>query len=216
MAEATMTKRERREAARAAKLEAQRRARRKRALRSWGVPLAVLAVIGLVAVVTTRSTDDPATRGRVEVSGAPRSGLLQSGDPFPTFSAPELEGGRVSWSPGSPSMIAIWAPWCPSCQAEMPVIDRLAKEFPQIEVVTVATAVGDRPGPSVTQFVEDREMTLPVAMDDEEGTLAGAMGIGGFPTLYLVDAEGAVLAAAEGLIEESALRSALEEMTRPA
>lgn len=215
MARTTSTKRERREAGKLARLEAQRRARRRRALRTWGIPLAVVAVIGLVALLTTRDGDDVTPAGAVEVSGAPRTALLEAGGTFPSFSAPGLDGGRISWSPGAPSLIAIWAPWCPSCQAEIPTIDQLAKEFPEVEMITVATAVDDRPGPSVAGFVEDREITLPVALDDEEGTLALAMGIQGFPSLYFVDAEGAVLASAEGQVGEEALRSALAEMLRP-
>ncbi|HUG88443.1 MAG TPA: TlpA disulfide reductase family protein [Actinomycetota bacterium] len=213
MAERT-TKRERREAAKLARLEEQRRGRRRRAIRTWGIPLAVVAVIGAVAFLTTRGGGDPAPVGEVEASGPPRSTPFEAGETFPAFSAPELGGGRASWSPGPPSLIAIWAPWCPSCRAEMPVIDRLAEEFPGIEMVTVATAADDRPGPSITEFVEDGGISLPVALDDDEGTLARAMGIRGFPTLYLVDAEGVVLAAAEGQVEEGALREALREMLR--
>ena len=64
--------------------------------------------------------------------------------------------------------------------------------------------------------MEDGGISLPVAVDDEDGTLARAMGIRGFPTLSFVDAEGAVLASAEGQVEEEALRDALREMLRPA
>lgn len=216
MAGRTMTKREKREAAKAARLEAQRRARRRKAIRTWGVPLAVLAAIGLVAFLTTMGGEDIRPAGDVEVSGPPRTGLLEAGETFPEFSAPRLDGGRVSWSPGEPSLISIWAPWCPHCQVELPIVDRLSDEFPGVEVVTVATAVDDRPGPSVSEFVEDRDLTLPVALDDEEGTLARAMGIQGFPTLYFVDADGAVVAASEGEVGEQALRSALEELGRTA
>lgn len=214
MAQSTMTKGERREAAKRARLEAQRRARRRRAIRTWGIPLALVAAISLVAVLTTRDGGRDVAPGRVEIAGAPRSEPVPMGDPFPAFSASELDGGEVAWSPGDPSLIAIWAPWCPICQVEIPMVDRLAREFPEVEMVTVATAVDDRPGPTVTGFVEDEGVTLPVALDDEEGTLARAMGIRGFPTIYLVDAEGAVLAAAEGEVGEDALRGALQEMVR--
>ncbi|HEX6209000.1 MAG TPA: TlpA disulfide reductase family protein [Actinomycetota bacterium] len=213
MAERTMTKKERREAARAARLEAQKRARRKRLIRSWGIPLAVIAAIALVAFITTMGDDGGPEVGEVEVSGPARQAALETGEPFPEFSATELEGGEVSWAPGGPSLIAIWAPWCPICQEEIPMIDGLAPDFPEVEMVTVATAVDDRPGPTVSGFAEDEGLSLPIALDDEAGTLARAMGIRGFPTVYLVDAEGAVVAAAEGQVGEEALREALDQLT---
>lgn len=211
---ATVTKRERRDAAKRQREEARRRARRRRAIRTWGAPLAVVAAIGLVAFLTTRGGEEVAPAAEVEVSGSPRTELVATGEAFPEFSAPGLEGGEASWAPGRPSLVAIWAPWCPVCQVEIPMVSRVAPDFPEIEFVTVATAVGDRPGPTVPEFVEDEGVALPVALDDEEGTLARAMGIRGFPTLYLIDADGSVLASAEGEVGEEALRDALEEMRR--
>lgn len=215
MAQRTMpTKRERREMARQAKLEARRRARRMAALRTWGIPLAVVAAIALVAVLTTLGGGGTSrTADEVTVDGPPRTAMLAEGERFPSFAAPGHAGGPVSWKAGAPSMISIWAPWCPVCREEMPIVDRMAEEFPGVEVVSVATAVNDRPGPTVGAFVADADLTIPVALDDDAGTLARAMGIQGFPTSYFVDGEGRVLAAAEGLVEEEALRGMLESMT---
>lgn len=214
MAQKTVsTKRERRREAKQARVEAERRARRRRALWTWGVPLAVVAVIGVIAVVATRDVGEGSSpTAAVEIAGPPRTSPIPEGQAFPAFSAAGLDGERVAWSPGEPSLISIWAPWCPVCQAEMPMIDRLAAEFPDIEAVSVATAQDDRPGPSVAEFVSDGELGLPVALDDEDGTLGRAMGIVGFPTTYLVDPRGTVLAVVQGAVEEAALRSALEDM----
>lgn len=213
MSQQTMTKRERREMAKEAKAEAQRRARRMRALRTWGIPLGIVIVIALVAfLVTLGGGGKSATADEVRIDGPARTGLIAEGESFPSFSAPAFGGGAVDWEPGAPTLISIWAPWCPVCGEELPIIDRLAKEYPGVEVVSVATAVNDRPGPTVEEFVSDRDMTIPVALDDDAGTLARAMGIQAFPTAYFVDAAGAVLAAAEGMIDEAGLRQMLAAM----
>jgi thiol-disulfide isomerase/thioredoxin len=215
MAQRTIsTKRERRQKAKRGRLEAERRARRRRALWTWAIPLGVVAVIGLVAVVTTRDGGEaPSTSAAVEIAGPLRTSPLQPGEAFPAFSASALGGGEVAWAPGRASLISIWAPWCPVCQAEMPMIDRVAREFPEVGAISMATAEDARPGPSIPEFVADRELKLPVALDDEAGTLARAMGIAGFPTTYLIDADGTVLAAVEGAVEEEALRQALRDVT---
>lgn len=214
MAQGTITtKRERRQAAKRDKLEAQRRARRKRALWTWGIPLGIVAVIAVAAILGTRGGRDvPATSAAVEIAGPARTTLIQGGQAVPSFSASGLDGSEVGWAPGAPSLVSIWAPWCPVCQVEVPMIDRVARDFPDLKVISVATAVDARPGPSVSEFVTEGRLTIPVALDDEAGTLARAMGIAGFPTTYLVEADGTVGAVFEGEMGEQKLRLAIRDL----
>ena len=56
--------------------------------------------------------------------------LALAGVPAPDFLAADLDGNRhrLSDHAGSVVLVNIWATWCPPCRAEMPELDRLAKE----------------------------------------------------------------------------------------
>lgn len=196
---------------RPSKAERRAAARRRARRRAVGIWLGAALVVGLLAAVALTGDGGPRTRpaapGEVEVAGGPRDAPLAAGEAFPTFSAPALGGGRVAWEPGRPTVVAVWAPWCPHCQVELPVLARVAADHPGVDLVSVATALDLHPGPDPADYMADHDLSFPVALDDEAGTLASALGVQGFPTCYFVDSDGVVVDATVGETEEAALRA---------
>lgn len=216
---ADRTKRERRLDRAEAKAEARRRKERRRRL-GWVLgALAVAGAIGIALVALLGGSGDPGVgpsdRATVVVAGPARSEPLARGDAVPNFSAPGLAGGTVSWDAfaGRPTVLAVWAPWCPHCQVELPVLDRVMRDHPRVGFVTLVTAIGDRPGPTPDGYMRDHGLTFPVAVDDEGGTIAEALGVPGFPMLYFVSSDGKVMFAASGEVDEGSLREAVSSLS---
>jgi thiol-disulfide isomerase/thioredoxin/uncharacterized membrane protein YphA (DoxX/SURF4 family) len=189
------------------------------------IPLGILTAAVAAAVLLRppgmTAKAEPSPPGTVTVfggvGGQPTAGqALATGAAVPAFTAPALAGGQVRWRDvsGFPTVLAVWASWCPHCQRELPLLTKIAPDYPRVRVVTVVTAVGLRPGPSPQQFVEQASLRFPVAVDDADATLARALGVQGLPTLYLVGPDGRIAGAAQGEVGEDALRAAFQALAR--
>jgi len=230
----TMTKRERKRV-RAEQLRvAQRRREQRRTLAFTIGAVAVIAVA--VAVILSLSgggssagggSISPSTAREVSISGAPRTSMLSVGATVPDFSAPGFHmeatsggGYTIARTPfdwgtfkGHPTVLSIWAPWCPHCQNELPVLSEVVANTPNVRLATVVTSVGAQPGPTPNGYLADHGLTFPVAIDDANGTLARALGVQAFPTLYLVDSSGKVVFANEGEVPASQLQAELAKLS---
>ncbi|GEM_PF-1146913 len=195
--------------------KARARDQRKKALRVV-IPVAVVAVIAIVAVLISllggSGTKTTLPGGGVTVAGRARTTLIPPGGLVPSYSAPALAGGTVTWATyrGSPAVIAIWAPWCPHCQKELPILDRVAREFPNLQLTSLATDVDAQPGPTVGEYMSGHHLAFPVALDAKDGRIGQAFGLSGFPTVYYVKADGAVYKTTVGEVSEDEMRSTMK------
>jgi thiol-disulfide isomerase/thioredoxin len=201
--------------ARAAALRRQEQ-RRRLALVLGGIALVAVVVLAVVAFMggSEEEGTGPSTTGAVVAGGPDRTEPLAPGDAVPAFSAPGLDGGTVAWNDyaGAPALLAVWAPWCPHCQVELPLLDEVMGEYPGVGFVTVVTAIDQQPGPAPDVYMRENGLSFPVAVDDDAGTIARALGIQAFPTLYFVSSDGTVAQAATGEMDEAALREALDSL----
>jgi thiol-disulfide isomerase/thioredoxin len=191
-----------------------RAARRRRIL---GYTVAALFAAGLIGlgVLVAGGGGQPAASDQVTVDGPPRSAELQVGERIPDYTAPGIAGGTIEWSKHvgeAPILLTVWAPWCPHCQAELPVLAEVAKDYPGVHVMTVVTSVGDQPGPDPLAFMQDNGISFETAVDDGDETIMHALGVQGFPMTYAVDRDGVVVQAWSGEIGEQGLRDAFEQL----
>ncbi len=195
-------------------------AQRQHRVAVYWIPAVVVLVAAIVAVFVTLGGKHGTSATKANIDGPSLSAPLSAGSSIPNFEAPALnggggQGGSVSWSSyrGEPTVLEVWAPWCPHCQAEAPVLVRLAHEFPAVKVVTVATAAGLNPGPTPEQFVRQFGYTFPVGLDDEQGTIASGLGVRGFPLIYYVGAGGNIVSVQEGEAPEQQMRAAFAALS---
>ncbi len=182
-----------------------------------GIGLVAFVVIVVMLLMSGTGGSDggrPSRVGDVTVQGAPRAAPLGSGEPVPAYEAPALDGGTIAWSDyrGKSVILSVWAPWCPHCQVELPVLDRIMKGYPDVDLTTIATSIDPAHPPTPEAFMSDRGLSFPVAVDDANGTLARAFGIQGFPTLYFVNSDGTVTGELEGEVDEATLRAAIASL----
>lgn len=124
-------------------------------------------------------------------------------------SVEELEGMIVGLR-GTPVVVNIWASWCAPCRAEMPLLERAAREY-EGEVVVLGVDSRDAVGPA-EDFLEDVGVTYPNVFD-ESGAIRRALDLRGFPTTYFFDRDGELVASVVGGITEARLAAQLAELT---
>lgn len=110
---------------------------------------------------------------------------LPSG-PAPSLVGTGLSGETVSLERfrGEPVIVYFWASWCGVCRAMEGNVEGLA----DVKVVRVAVASGK--ADAVARALDGARGETVVI--DEDGTLASSWGVGAFPTLFWLDAEGQI------------------------
>jgi thiol-disulfide isomerase/thioredoxin len=110
---------------------------------------------------------------------------------LPSVEAPGSPGGEVPVrEPGTTSVVEFFATWCGPCKPQMAELRELRASFGPDELHLVSVTQEARPE-KVRQFWERYDGTWPVLVD-EALVATDAYDVGGLPTTFVVDAEGAV------------------------
>lgn len=120
-------------------------------------------------------------------------------------------GGMLLGLRGTPVVVNVWASWCPPCRAEMPLLNRAADDFAG-RVVFLGVASRDSPA-AAGAFLDEIGVGY-VNLFDTTGEIRSDLGLTGFPTTYLFDAQGELRDAVIGGITEQRLAAQLEDLLR--
>jgi peroxiredoxin len=186
------------------------------------MPAALLAAVAALAIALTARGggpgDQPSASEEVRVDGPAPTEALAVGQTVPDFVAPALDGGQLAWRQfrETPVVLVVWASWCPHCQRELPILGRIAPDFPTVRVVTVTTAIGRHPGPSPREFMRERGLSFPVAIDDGHDRIAAAFGVRSFPTVYWIGRDGVVRTITVGENGAASVRASFRSLTESA
>jgi cytochrome c biogenesis protein CcmG, thiol:disulfide interchange protein DsbE len=161
--------------------------------------LVALLAAGLLAAGCTSGGDTPdhatpPSERALVLTGCP-SQAVQSTSPtaLPDLELPCLGGGPsevpLRRLTGRPTVLNLWASWCPPCKEELPAFSRLSTAARgKLRVVGVASK--DIPGRSA-EYAADSGMTFP-SLQDESGTLLRALRRSALPATVLLTADGSV------------------------
>ncbi len=116
------------------------------------------------------------------------------GNLAPEFDLERIDGGQMKLSDlrGQVVLIDFWDTWCPPCREAMPHLQALSVEY-ENELEVVGVAIGRDGKAAVAKFVQDRGLTFPVVLIDEQYQTAQDFGgIQSIPTTILVDGKGVI------------------------
>jgi len=152
--------------------------------------LVLLAIVAFAALITTGGKD----AGNFTPND---QGLLPVGQQAPDFTAETVrDGDEISVGDGSgqATMLVFFATWCPHCNNEAPMISELESEYEDLRVVMVGIDGQDDPE-KVREFVDRYDIESPAVY---QPSLGPTYQVSGYPTTYVLDGEGKIVAAHSG------------------
>lgn len=161
---------------------------------------AILAIAGVAVFVAGGESADSYTPND--------GGLVQPGTDAPVFTAQTIGGGDVSVGDGDSraTLLVFFATWCPHCQNEAPIISDLAREYEDLRVIMVGIDSQDGPQ-EVQEFVQSYGIEGPAVY---EPSLGQEYQVSGYPTVYVLDGNGEVVAANSGETPRGVLEDWIE------
>ncbi len=109
----------------------------------------------------------------------------------PDFTVKDINGNtiRLSEERGKVVLLTFWATWCRVCIAEMDTLERIYRRFKDKGFVIIAVSI-DRYEESVKEFMKEKKITFPVAVDPEKNIYFDKYGGFGVPMSFLIDKKG--------------------------
>lgn len=143
-------------------------------------------------------------------------GFPELGDKAPTFDVKTLEGESVRIDPtsGRIHVLYFWADWCPRCEDDFRLMDRLYGEWiktpdsPRFLAIDVGQSEEH-----IRNFLNRLKTTFPIYMD-RDGKVARSFGVKGLPTYFITDRQGVVRHIILGWADEKILVQQIAKIDR--
>ncbi len=135
---------------------------------------------------------------------------IKAGSPAPDFTVESLDGQAVSLSDymGKIVLLNFWATWCTFCDQEMPDLDKLDKEFEDVEVLAVDVMEEKA---IVEDYIEEGGYEFDVVLDIE-GEIARTYLVSGYPTSYFIEEDGTLIGRVVGPLEYDMMVDIIEQI----
>ncbi|MCX7882525.1 MAG: TlpA family protein disulfide reductase [Brevinematales bacterium] len=131
----------------------------------------------------------------------------------PLFSEPTIFGDsviRLEAYRGKVVLLNFWATWCPPCQAEVPDLIRLHRDFAD-RLVVIGVSLDRGPGAReiVQDFYKKFGLNYPVIMGTDQMVMRYG-GVSAIPTSFVIDKQGRIVEKIVGLRNYSTFLDAVK------
>lgn len=186
----------------------------------WHAGVGIGAGLAYVAVVLVRrgALRKPMAGALAVGAGAWIAGMLAlsanaPGDTrLPQLALPSMDGTTVELSAyeGRPTVVNLWATWCPPCRREMPVLHAAQLSRPDVHFVFLNQG---EPAPKVAAYLRKSGLALRNVLLDGRSEVGAALGHRALPTTLFFDARGRLVDTRVGELSEASLADRLSRLS---
>lgn len=132
---------------------------------------------------------------------------------LPALTVRSLQGAEVDLRTfqGKPTVINLWATWCPPCVREMPVLAAAQRQSPDVNVVFLNQGEA---ADQVRAWLRSRGLGLDNALIDETRAAGAVFEQKAFPTTLFFDADGRLVGTRIGELSAATLQERLARIRR--
>lgn len=152
------------------------------------------------------------TTGLVLMLGSFGSVLMSTTPvPLPTQMLTSMAGQPVSLVrfAGKPTVVNLWATWCPPCVREMPVMQQAQAANPDVNIVFVNQGEDAQ---AIARFLGRQRLTLDNVLLDPKRLTGAALGHSALPTTLFFDAQGNLADTRIGELSQATLTQRLSSL----
>ena len=139
------------------------------------------------------------------------STLGPKGTPLPAITLMNLKGAPVSLRQfeGEPTVVNLWATWCPPCRREMPVLAQAQRDYPDVHFVFLNQGES---ADKVVNFLAREKLVLRNVLLDVQGETPHQFGQRALPTTLFFDARGRLVDTRIGEVSRATLAERLQTL----
>jgi cytochrome c biogenesis protein CcmG/thiol:disulfide interchange protein DsbE len=132
--------------------------------------------------------------------------------PAPEFALRDLEGQTVNLTDlrGTAVILNFWTTWCVPCREELPLLDRIAQDYPG--ALTVISVDAGEQDSDVRSYVEMLDLAAVRVLLDPTGQVRDLYLVRGYPTTFFIDSAGIIQRIKLGTLESSEIEAILKKM----
>jgi peroxiredoxin/YHS domain-containing protein len=137
--------------------------------------------------------------------------------PAPKFTVEDLKGKDVTLEKYKDKVILLdfWATWCKPCVEAIPDLQKLHDELgkdKRFTVVGISVDMGKDATKTVKKFIKKQKISYPILRDAKKGEASLALKVNAIPAMFLIDADGQIIAQWVGKINHEEVKTKVAEL----
>ncbi|ENW81063.1 hypothetical protein F909_02354 [Acinetobacter sp. ANC 3929] len=143
--------------------------------------------------------------------GVIKSVQVQSHYPVLSFDDLQQQPQALTQFIGQPTVVNLWASWCPPCHREMPVLYQAQQDYPNIHFVMLNQG---ETADVIKDYLSHHEFNFKHVLTDLNGDMAQQMNMYGMPSTLFFNAKGQLVERHMGELSPAMLKQYLQKINQ--